>query len=72
MRTAPVFTRDAFEVVGDSVLPQKALYGSIVEQHCPGFPVSIPSEQARVYVNMNSPFSTVVCGSQVRMYRVAA
>lgn len=63
--TAPVFTRDALDVVGIDVLPQRALYGRVIAQHVPGFPSAL--KNAKVYVNTNAPFSGLVCGVQVRL-----
>ena len=61
--TAPIFTRDALDVVGIDVLPQRALYGRVIAQHVPGFPTTL--KNAKVYVNTNAPFSGLVCGVQV-------
>jgi hypothetical protein len=68
VRTAPVFTRQALNIVGDRVLPQRALYGSVLAQRAPGFPENIDSPDAKVYMNTNAPFSGVVCGVQVRPF----
>ncbi|THG98002.1 hypothetical protein EW026_g4118 [Hermanssonia centrifuga] len=62
MRTAPVFTGDAFISLGPDIMPQRALYGRIVSQHVPGFP-TIPSSP-KFYINTNAPFSALVCGVQ--------
>lgn len=61
--TAPIFTRDALDVVGVDILPQRALYGRVISQHAPGFPRTI--KDPKVYVNTNAPFSGLVCGVQV-------
>jgi hypothetical protein len=66
VRTAPVFTRQALNIVGDDVLPQRALYGSVLAQRAPGFPENVDASDAKVYMNTNAPFSGVVCGVQVR------
>jgi hypothetical protein len=66
VRTAPVFTKEVLDVVGNSVLPQRALYGSILAQRATGFPEILDPFKAKLYVNTNSPFSGVVCGVQVR------
>ena len=36
--TSPMFTGDAFDVLGSEVMPQKALYGRVITQHVPQFP----------------------------------
>jgi hypothetical protein len=66
VRTAPVFTRAAFNIVGNDRLPQRALYGSIIAQRSPGFPEILSRTDAKLYINTNAPFSGVVCGVQVR------
>jgi hypothetical protein len=68
VRTASIFTRDALDVVGDAVFPQRALYASILSQHSPGFPDTITPAKAKVYINTNAPFSGVICGVQVRLF----
>lgn len=62
-RTAPVFTGDAFGLVGSQVLPQRALYGRVLAQRAPGF--SAPPVSPKLYINTNAPFSALVCGVQV-------
>jgi hypothetical protein len=66
-RTAPVFTKEALDVLGEDVLPQRALYGSILAQRATGLPETLEPSKAKLYVNTNSPFSGVVCGVQVRV-----
>jgi hypothetical protein len=66
VRTAPVFTKQALGIIGESVLPQRALYGSVLAQRAPGFSESIDTSDAKLYINTNAPFSGVVCGVQVR------
>ncbi|GJE88159.1 hypothetical protein PsYK624_042420 [Phanerochaete sordida] len=61
-KTAPIFTGDAFGLLGPSVLPQRALYGRILGQHAPNFPEAPVSP--KLYINTNAPFSAVVCGVQ--------
>ncbi len=63
LRTAPVFTGDAFNVLGPNILPQRALYGHLISQHVPNFPGQ--GKSRKVYINTNSPFSALVCGVQV-------
>ena len=63
-RTAPIFTGDAFALLGSSVLPQRALYGRIVAQKATGLPTRPATP--KLYINTNAPFSAVVCGVQVR------
>jgi hypothetical protein len=65
VRTGPVFTKAALNIIGDHVLPQRTLYGSVLAQHAPGFPETLDSRNAKLYVNTNAPFSGVVCGVQV-------
>ena len=63
-RTAPVFTGEALEILGPSVMPQRALYGRLISQHSPSLPerAVVP----KVYINTNAPFSAVICGVQVK------
>lgn len=61
--TSPMFTGDAFDVLGSEVMPQKALYGRVITQHVPQFPSRTMSR--KLYINTNTPFSAVVCGVQV-------
>jgi hypothetical protein len=65
IRTAPIFTRDALDVVGEGVLPQRALYARVLGQHSPGFPTNLMDP--KLYINTNAPFSALVCGVQVRL-----
>lgn len=65
VRTGPVFTKAALNIIGEHVLPQRTLYGSVLAQHAPGFPESLDGRDAKLYVNTNAPFSGVVCGVQV-------
>lgn len=61
-QTAPVLTGDAVDILGDTVVPQRAVYGRILSQHitgCPQMPVS-----PKLYINSNAPFSALVCGVQ--------
>lgn len=62
MRTAPLFTEEALNVIGTTVLPQRAVYGNVL--HSP----KEPSPLTKLYVNTNAPFSAVVCGLQVRVF----
>lgn len=61
MRTAPLFTNEALNVIGTTVLPQRAVYGNVLHS------LQEPSPLTKLYVNTNAPFSAVVCGLQVRM-----
>ena len=63
-KTAPVITGDAFEALGAQCIPQKAVYGALYSQHGVGAAALIRSP--KVYINMNTPFSALVCGVQVR------
>ena len=62
-KTAPVFTGEALQALGPSVMPQRALYGRLISQHSPNLPEkpAVP----KVYFNTNAPFSAVICGVQV-------
>ena len=62
-KTAPVFTGEALQILGPSVIPQRALYGRLISQHSSNLPEkpTIP----KVYINTNAPFSAVICGVQV-------
>ena len=62
-KTAPVFTGDAYEVLGDRCLPQRAIYGTLLSQHGPDAMGMVRSP--KLFVNMNTPFSALVCGVQV-------
>lgn len=64
LQNAPVFTHDAFMALGSQVLPQRALFGSVIAQDVSGFPSA--AVDRRLYVNSNAPFSAVVCGVQVQ------
>lgn len=62
-RTAPILTGDAAEALGPDIVPQRAVYGRIINQIVDGEtqkPVTPKS-----YINSNAPFSAVVCGLQV-------
>ncbi|EIM79532.1 uncharacterized protein STEHIDRAFT_163570 [Stereum hirsutum FP-91666 SS1] len=58
MRTAPLFTNEALNVIGTTVLPQRAVYGNVLHS------LQEPSPLTKLYVNTNAPFSAVVCGLQ--------
>lgn len=64
MRTAPLFTNEALNVIGTTVLPQRPVYGNVL--HSPTS--KEPSPLTKLYVNTNTPFSAVVCGLQVRVF----
>lgn len=67
-RTAPVFTSAALDILGPTVIPQRAVYGSVISSHCQSHSVATQSERpSKLYVNTNAPFSAVVCGLQVNM-----
>jgi hypothetical protein len=67
VRTAPVFTNDVLDIVGDKVLPQRALFGSILSQEASPLSAGSRSSNKKLYINTNSPFSGIVCGVQVRV-----
>lgn len=67
-RTTPVFTSGALDVLGPTVIPQRAVYGSVLSTHHQTRAVADTDQSARptkLYVNTNAPFSAVVCGLQV-------
>ena len=64
-RSAPIFTGDAFEMGGGDIMPQRAVYGSVISQHATGFPRKVNSP--KLFINTNAPFSALVCGVQVRL-----
>lgn len=37
-RTAPVLTGDAITILGDNIIPQRAVYGRVLAQHVSGCP----------------------------------
>ncbi|GJE88165.1 hypothetical protein PsYK624_042480 [Phanerochaete sordida] len=59
-RTAPVFTGDALDTLGPAILPQRAVYGRVLEQHANGFP-AVPAAPV-LYINTNTPFSGLGTG----------
>ncbi|KIP04589.1 hypothetical protein PHLGIDRAFT_189641 [Phlebiopsis gigantea 11061_1 CR5-6] len=61
-RTAPIFTGDALQSLGTTVLPQRALYGRVLAQQVPNFPLR--PHNRKLYINTNAPFSALVCGVQ--------
>lgn len=81
VRTAPVFTSEALAVLGEGVMPQRAVYGSVLSAHGGGGTgggagagglndeeTMKGKEGSRLYMNTNAPFSAVVCGLQVRFF----
>ncbi len=70
LRTAPVFTGDAFDLLGPGIMPQRALYGRVISQHAPHFPTKPLSP--KIYINTNAPFSALVCGVQVSVRMLTA
>lgn len=68
LRTAPVFTSDALEVLGNKVIPQRAVYGSVVSSEDSDIEESEYRKPSKLYVNTNAPFSAVICGLQVRTH----
>lgn len=61
LRTAPIIIGDAFDAVGSTIFPQRALYGRILE-----ISTGIHVKSPKLYINSNAPFSGIVCGVQVR------
>ena len=62
LKTAPIITGDAFDALGSSNFPQRALYGRILETS-----TRAPVNSPKLYINTNAPFSGIVCGVQVRV-----
>ncbi|VDB85071.1 unnamed protein product [Peniophora sp. CBMAI 1063] len=62
LRTAPIVTGDALQDIGLETLPQRAVYGELLEQHADGFPLH--AQVPQLYINTNAPFSALVCGVQ--------
>ncbi|KAG0150647.1 hypothetical protein CROQUDRAFT_104293 [Cronartium quercuum f. sp. fusiforme G11] len=60
-KNAPLFTADAFETLS-AKCPQRAVLGSILSQHASGFPKV--TNNPKLYINVNTPFSCVICGVQ--------
>ena len=63
LRTAPIFTGDAYERIGSSIFPQRGLYGRLLESS-PGAKLN----SLKLFINLDAPFSGIVCGVQVRGY----
>ncbi|KAF8651072.1 hypothetical protein AX16_004934 [Volvariella volvacea WC 439] len=61
-KTAPVITGDAAEVLGQGVIPQRAVYGGILSQFVDG--EEYRASTRKLYINTNAPFSAVICGLQ--------
>ncbi|KNZ58270.1 uncharacterized protein VP01_1961g3 [Puccinia sorghi] len=60
-RNAVLVTGDA-EKLSPGKFPQRAVLGTILSQHARGFPKTI--ENPKLYLNVNSPFSALICGVQ--------
>ncbi|KAI0742148.1 AAA-like domain-containing protein [Irpex lacteus] len=64
LKTAPVFTRQAYLAAGGSeVFPQRGLLGALLEFSDNNID-SATNTDKRIYVNTNAPFSALVCGVQ--------
>ncbi|THH33568.1 hypothetical protein EUX98_g516 [Antrodiella citrinella] len=65
VRTAPIFTRDAYIAAGGAVcFPQRGVLGTVLSMgDMPGTEGTKPDD-SRLYVNSNAPFSALVCGVQ--------
>ncbi|THH12311.1 hypothetical protein EW146_g7741 [Bondarzewia mesenterica] len=64
LKTAPIFTRDAYiEANLDQNIMQYGVLGTVVNIQSPSSAKSVPSDR-RLYLNTNAPFSAVVCGVQ--------
>ena len=64
LRTAPIFTGDADERVDSSIFPQRGLYGRLLESS-----TGAEFNSSKVFVNLDAPFSAIVCDVQVRYAR---
>ncbi|KZT72717.1 hypothetical protein DAEQUDRAFT_805007, partial [Daedalea quercina L-15889] len=66
LRTAPIVTREAFIAAGGHAsFPQRGLLGSVVEIYDKsGTRTYDGGGEQRIYLNTNTPFSTLVCGVQ--------
>ena len=60
LKTAPIFTGDALQSLGEGTFPQRALYGSILAQKVQNFPVHPLND--KLYINTNAPFSALEIG----------
>ena len=63
LRTAPIFTGDACERIDSSIFPQRGLYGRLLESS-----TGTKFNSTKLFVNLDAPFSGIVCGVQVRGY----
>ncbi|PCH41312.1 hypothetical protein WOLCODRAFT_151354 [Wolfiporia cocos MD-104 SS10] len=66
LRTAPVFTREAYVAAGGAAtFPQRGLLGLVLETFDKdGKRPEEESDDPRLYINSNAPFSALVCGVQ--------
>ncbi|OCH86212.1 hypothetical protein OBBRIDRAFT_738413 [Obba rivulosa] len=65
LRTAPVLTRDAYDLAGaQSSFPQRGVLGSVLKIYDKSHESADQPEDSRLYVNTNAPFSAIVCGVQ--------
>jgi len=66
LRTAPIFTREAYTAAGAALnFPQRGLLGSVLEVYDRTGPVNVNEcQDPRLYLNSNAPFSALVCGVQ--------
>ncbi|KAF7981663.1 hypothetical protein HWV62_32784 [Athelia sp. TMB] len=74
LRTAPIFTRDAYVALGTAGhTTQYGVLGKVLEicravftnaARSSGAETDTPDELSRMYVNTNAPFSAIVCGVQ--------
>jgi len=60
-RNAVLVTGDA-EKLSPGQFPQRAVLGTILSQHAQGLPKT--TEDPKLYLNVNSPFSALICGVQ--------
>jgi hypothetical protein len=63
LRTAPVLTGDVYASASSSSHPNFGVYGRILAQEIPG--IATNPTNTKMMINLNMPFSTVVCGLQV-------
>jgi hypothetical protein len=62
LETAPFFTQDALDTLADTAIPQLTLLGRIISQHGADLPEN--PKNPRLMINIDSPFTAVVCGVQ--------
>ncbi|KAH9951838.1 hypothetical protein B0H21DRAFT_194021 [Amylocystis lapponica] len=65
LRTAPIITRAAYVAAGGHAnFPQRGVLGSVISVYDQSGGIADVSDNSRLYVNTNAPFSAIVCGVQ--------